>query len=1277
MNKLNSKKRNISIRTLLFLISLSLTLFVISFVYFIFVNHDQINKNLYYIPEGVVFTDLTTITKKQSWHSDSQGETALLAKKIVKQDFIAVTDNLGTIAIPFETHKRSIDERIIFRLKETGSKNWYYENIYSAQQFQNNAPFPFGFPVITNSKNKSYTFQIEALDGKPNNSISLNKTDTYFFSKYKFSKTTLKNPHTLLQFLTVKIETQMSSITIGDSLLIFLVGISPLIFYYFRYKNTKRSGWKHIISFNKYSIFKNINTKKFIFYAATILGLFLFFINGLITRGNSFYNLFSSDNNGYFMDFFNVLYSLFNGPYTYNSIYPPLPLFIYKILARLVPYGIVAQGPLAIRSSQLGQIVLLLYILITLSIFLVLLLDVKKGSKIEKYLFAFIILLSAPFLHQFERANIIFVALSFLMIFVFFKDSKNRIVREFALISLAISGAIKLYPVIFGLLLVKEKRYRDIYRVLIYGLIFLILPFFALGGINQLPLLINNLFSTSDSVTSWGVGYAVNLQNITRTVFGFFGNFGESPIAIGRFISFVLLILGLVVSFLLHSKWKVIAIITLLMILVPAISYEYVLIFMVIPLIMFLDSEDKDKWDNFYAICFSLIFIPFTFGRIDFINRGFGGEHILPLTYSVLIQDFALLAMTGCLIYKGLIGSKLKSVGKLLPNFRLKIFHQSSLKKLYYLIPLLVIFIYNAISFNKYLPLTEGWFSTYAWLFNHGQFPYKDFYLFLPPLYLLNMSAFTAIFGYGILPLRIFGIGVILLMTYFLYKNLEIIFGPAIAAFVGIVGMIYYQSGVAHITYDFTQFVTLYALIQSYFLLKYINLSEKKRNISIKWVFWAGLFAGLTFLTKQSNGLLITAFSFAGLLFLSLTEKKRVFSPPLLYILGFAVPVGLTALWLLSNSAFSQFFQQIFLDAVSTKGGLLQIFFGWFKTILTVNFIIKFIVVFLIISLLGYPLYFFTQRDKENEEINTAIMFVASLFSLLVVFLPFLISRISINQLSELGTLGTMGQQGISVVIVAAISIPIISVLTSIIFLILRKPFNKSIFLFSFVALGFIYGTGTSAGISEAGAFAGFCLFIALMLHFRSFYNLGKIFIILFCLSLCLVLIEKKYENPYSWWNVTSTDIRGELYSTNKIQILYGMQMSAENKKMVEGISSEISSNTKPGDTILLFPNIPLFYLLTDRKMPGKALVYWFDFLPDNLAIKEAELIRKNPPKVIVYLDLGPSVWEAHENLFRNGKPSGQRKIVESFMKVIESQGMHISEKYKLANNVNLIVWRK
>lgn len=393
-------------------------------------------------------------------------------------------------------------------------------------------------------------------------------------------------------------------------------------------------------------LFNRLKNKKYFFYSTTVLGIMIFFIQGIITRGYSFYNFFSRDISNYFMDFYNTLATLIIGPYDNGSIYPPLPLLMYKILLRFIPYDIVEKGSFAIRATQTGQIVFLAYTLITLMVFFALIIEAKKGTRLEKYIFILVTLFSAPFLFQFERANIIFVALLFSMTFIFFKDSKNHIIREFALVSLAVSSAIKIYPVLFGLLLIKDRRYKDFFKICIYGLALFILPFFFISGINQLHNLINNFSYASRATTEWGLGYAVNTQNLVRIIAAFFGDFSHGSILLGRILSIIIFVLGIVGAIFIRSKWKTITLLTLLMILVPPISYEYTLVFMIIPLILFLDSkEKKNRFDYIYLICFVLIFIPLNIGKIDLINKGFGIDVPLPLSYGVLIQNIALTIM--------------------------------------------------------------------------------------------------------------------------------------------------------------------------------------------------------------------------------------------------------------------------------------------------------------------------------------------------------------------------------------------------------------------------------------------------------------------------------------------------------------------------------------------------------------------------------------------------------------------------------------------------------
>jgi hypothetical protein len=227
------KKNNKSSKKFLvpfFLLVLSIILLTISFEYVMVTKSDQTS---YYKESGAQYNGITVLTQEKQWiNLNPKSATELLANNKISESFTAQDDNLGIIAIPFDAHNRSINDRIIFRIKENGSKSWYFQNTYNADQFQTNVPFPFGFPIIKNSRNKAYTFQIESLAGTSTDSISISKTNPYFLTKYKFSKEDLiKNPVKLFQFLVAKNSEQAQPLTMDKIILIIIYFLSPFIVY--------------------------------------------------------------------------------------------------------------------------------------------------------------------------------------------------------------------------------------------------------------------------------------------------------------------------------------------------------------------------------------------------------------------------------------------------------------------------------------------------------------------------------------------------------------------------------------------------------------------------------------------------------------------------------------------------------------------------------------------------------------------------------------------------------------------------------------------------------------------------------------------------------------------------------------------------------------------------------------------------------------------------------------------------------------------------------------
>lgn len=184
---------------------LSLIIFIVSSTNLAFFKSDELPGNQYYKVAGSKFENLTTIVQRKSLKENANKE--LLKKTKIVGSFTASSNNLGIIAIPLKTNNQSIDDVITFRLKKVNESGWYYQANYNANQFQNSVSFPFGFPLITNSKNISYNFELESQRGVSGYAII---TDNYFFAKYKYSKFDLLYPSSIFNFLFTKLYIQTS-----------------------------------------------------------------------------------------------------------------------------------------------------------------------------------------------------------------------------------------------------------------------------------------------------------------------------------------------------------------------------------------------------------------------------------------------------------------------------------------------------------------------------------------------------------------------------------------------------------------------------------------------------------------------------------------------------------------------------------------------------------------------------------------------------------------------------------------------------------------------------------------------------------------------------------------------------------------------------------------------------------------------------------------------------------------------------------------------------------
>ena len=596
---------------------------------------------------------------------------------------------------------------------------------------------------------------------------------------------------------------------------------------------------------------------------------------------------------------------------------------------------------------------------------------------------------------------------------------------------------------------------------------------------------------------------------------------------------------------------------------------------------------------------------------------------------------------------------------------------------------LLAVTLYNCLYFNSYFPVTEGWFSAYAHLIRQGFVPYRDFYLFLTPLYPLQLAAFQSVFGEGFITLRILGIVVVLLLSLFLYLILARRFSPFVSTIATITAIIYYQSGVAHITYDFTQFFTLYTLAATFLIICYTDKTTVERAETnagaALLLFLAGILVALAFLIKQSNGTLVVVFS---MIAVALATAGQNFPYRLknisVYMLGMALPVLIMGIWLYFVSALTPFIDQVVFGAIEAKGSIWNILFSWIGRHANKEYLIQlksallYMSPLFVLSLIGTALVKWRRSGGESEMRNGWKQFL---------FLALFSAAIGLSYYGVALTQPWMVIPGIKLaqgIVAISTALAIVLMLFSVMQSLAGFDFRRrDLAVSATMTLGLMFGNGTSAGIGEISVFLSFALALAFLMSLPNVYGIAKILVGAACLSFILFQTNAKFREPYAWWYLSQPDVR-ESTTRPALPLLAGFRLSPDSTTILEETTRIIQTYSRPDDDVFTFPNISCFYVLADRWPHSKVVVSWFDFLPDKLARAEASRLRDAPPAIIVNLKLPEAAWAMHEGLFRNGKPLGQRDIQAVIIELTEQRKLYqLGFSREVSPGCVLDVWHK
>ena len=374
-----------------------------------------------------------------------------------------------------------------------------------------------------------------------------------------------------------------------------------------------------------------------------------------------------------FMDYYNCIETVKSLKSDYRNsgnMYPPLCWVIFYIF-RLVSgdvEGMVEAGG-SPRSLRLFQAAIVPYTFALIFLILVIFglhTRMCRFRQIENKWLSYLFLFSIPFMFLVERGNILILSFVGSLAFFVLKDSEKWWVRDIGYLCLAIAAAIKIYPAVFGFVLLREHKYKEACRLAFYGVMVFIIPFllFTEEGLSEIPYFFRNIMgfnsgfmnsivsqvaqesgpveaavevvaetameaveavvetveeTASEIIVFDGnrIGFAAFMEHLLM----WFGVSWGSAVSVAAKLSALLSAAAFAISFFAKKQWQNVLLLACVLVGFQSRSYTYTVVFMIIPCILFLNAEREGRLNYLYLLLFGLIFFPLPLGWTEHLKE--------------------------------------------------------------------------------------------------------------------------------------------------------------------------------------------------------------------------------------------------------------------------------------------------------------------------------------------------------------------------------------------------------------------------------------------------------------------------------------------------------------------------------------------------------------------------------------------------------------------------------------------------------------------------------
>lgn len=554
--------------------------------------------------------------------------------------------------------------------------------------------------------------------------------------------------------------------------------------------------------------------------------------------------------------------------------------------------------------------------------------------------------------------------------------------------------------------------------------------------------------------------------------------------------------------------------------------------------------------------------------------------------------------------------------------------------------------------FNRFAALRSGDGEfTGGYAIVRGEVPFRDYFATSPPLGQFKSGILLSLFGEKLIVSRTAGIIERSLIALILYLWLLRFCRPAHAALAAFATLVISTADGTDPIASYNHDCIFFALLSGY--LASFVLDRERSTRSVVWLgLAAGFTAALSLLTKQTIGLgaAVAVPAVVAVIVWRIHAFRRAIAWLLAFIVGAALPVGALLIWLSRLGTLKAFLVAIFIKGPAAKaqngGGdfvTRAIHFGLLAP--------RSMILATGAALIGIWLLIRSERstaEQDNDGPRWEMPAVA-LFGIVAIALGVILSFRNWGAVHK-----SWPQNTIFLTVVGCVVLLLIGT-----WQLLKGGQSErqaQVYLMAAVSFNIAFMLSLSYPIFAPMLLPGFGLiFAGAIAGSRRF---GRLTVCAVVLLVCVDTVRLKLDFPFGFGFFGDGPVSTATVRSDQPK-LSGIFLPLATVRLVDGVAHIVASNTTPTDTIFTFPEMALFYSLTDRRWPTATASHNVDVVNDAMAKEEAARLLANPPKVIIYLPETEEQSRAEEAIWRNGHRMGQRDIAAA----IET----LAQNYRLA----------